>query len=64
MAINCIQVVVYTHLIYHCEGGFHFFFIARPECVAYGSGDEEVEIPLILPIKIPQRLGDLDARPE
>ena len=25
MAISCIQVVVYTHSIYHCEDGFHHF---------------------------------------
>ena len=37
---------------------------AWAESSAHGSGDEEVEIPLILLIKIPQRLGDLDARPE
>ena len=25
MGIVCIQVVVYTHSMYHCEGGFHSF---------------------------------------
>ena len=25
MGIVCIQVVVYTHSMYHCEGGFHSY---------------------------------------
>jgi hypothetical protein len=37
---------------------------AWAESSAHGAGDEEVEIPLILPIKVLERLGDLDARPE
>ena len=35
MAIICIQVVVYTHSIYHGEGGFHHFSITRPVCRAF-----------------------------